>query len=48
MKIELVDDVISWSSKLQVKAEYTDTCPLAYGCPAILSFQTGMDATLHV
>ena len=32
---------------LQVKAEYPETCPLAYGCPAILSFQTGMDATLH-
>ena len=35
------------SSKLQVKAEYTETGPLAYWCPAILSFQTGMDATLH-
>ena len=35
------------SSKLQVKAEYTETCPLAYWCPAILSFQTGVDATLH-
>ena len=35
------------SSKLQVKAEYTVTCPLAYWCPAILSFQTGVDATLH-
>ena len=35
------------SSKLQVKAEYTESCPLAYCCPAILSFQTGMDATLH-
>ena len=35
------------SSKLQVKAEYTETCPLAYCCPAFLSFQTGMDATLH-
>ena len=35
------------SSKLQVKSEYTETCPLAYWCPAILSFQTGMDATLH-
>ena len=34
-------------SKLQVNAEYTETCPLAYWC-AILSFQTGMDATLHV
>ena len=33
------------SRKLQVKAEYTETCPLAYWCPAILSFQTGMDAT---
>ena len=35
------------SSKLQVKAEYTETCPLAYWCSAILSFQTRMDATLH-
>ena len=35
------------SSKLQVKAEYTETYPLAYWCPAILSFQTGMDATRH-
>ena len=35
------------SSKLQVKAEYTETYPLAYWCPAMLSFQTGMDATLH-
>ena len=37
----------SQSSKLQVKAEYAETYPLAYWCPAILSFQTGMDATLH-
>ena len=35
------------SSKIQVKAEYTKTCSIAYWCPAILSFQTGMDATLH-
>ena len=35
------------SSKLQVKAEYTETCALAYWCPTILSFQTAMDATLH-
>ena len=35
------------SSKFQVKAEFTETCPLAYWCPAILSFQTGIDATLH-
>ena len=35
------------SSKLQVKAGYTETGPLAYWCPAILSFQTDMDATLH-
>ena len=28
------------SSKLQVKAEYTETGPFAYWCPAILSFQT--------
>ena len=34
------------SSKLQVKAEFTKTYPLATWCPAILSFQTGMDATL--
>ena len=34
------------SSKLQVKAEFTETCPLADWCPAILSFQTGMDANL--
>ena len=34
------------SSKSQVKAEFTETCPLAYWYPAILSFQTGMDATL--
>ena len=34
------------SSELQVKAEFTETCPLAACCPAILSFQTGMDATL--
>ena len=33
--------------QIQVKAEYTETCPLAYWCPAILSFQTGIDATLH-
>ena len=35
------------SSKLQVKAEYTETGQLAYWCPTILSFQTGMGATLH-
>ena len=35
------------SSKLQVMTEYTETCPLAYWCPAILLFQTGLDATLH-
>ena len=34
------------NSKLQAKAEFTETCPLADWCPAILSFQTGMDATL--
>ena len=34
------------SSKLQVNAEFTETCPLADWCPAILSFQTGMDATM--
>ena len=32
------------SSKLQVKAEFTETCPLAAYCPVIFSFQT--DATL--
>ena len=35
------------SSKLKVKAEFTETGPLAYWCAAILSFKTGMDATLH-
>ena len=30
----------------QVKAEFTETCPLPDWCPAILSFQTGTDATL--
>ena len=34
------------SSKLQVKAEFTETCQLPAWCPAILSFQGGMDATL--
>ena len=34
------------SSKHQVKAEFTETCPLADWCPAILSFQTSTDATL--
>ena len=34
------------NSKLQVIAEFTETCPLAAWCPAILSFQTGMNATL--
>ena len=34
------------SSKLRVKAEFAETCPLAAYCPAILSFQTGIDATL--
>ena len=34
------------SSKLQVKAEFTETCPLAGWFPFILSFQTGMGATL--
>ena len=34
------------SSKLQAKAEFTETCPLVTCCPAILSFQTGMNATL--
>ena len=33
------------SNKLQVKAELIETCPLADWCLAILSFQTGMDAT---
>ena len=34
------------SSKLQVKPEFTETCPLADWCPDILSFQTGKDANL--
>ena len=34
------------SSKIQVKAEFTETYPLADWCAAILSFQTAMDATL--
>ena len=34
------------SGKLQVTAEFTETCSLAACCAAILSFQTGMDATL--
>ena len=34
------------SSKLQIKVEFTETCPRAAWCPAGLSFQTGMDATL--
>ena len=29
----------------QVKAEFTETCPLPAWCPAISSFQTGLDAT---
>ena len=33
-------------TKLQVEAEFTEICPLAVWCPTILSFQTGMDATL--
>ena len=32
--------------QLQVKAEFTETCPLAASCPVILSFQTGMEAIL--
>ena len=31
---------------LEVKAEFTETCPLADWCPTILSFQTGMDVIL--
>ena len=34
------------NSKLQVKAEFTEICPLTARYPTILSFQTGMDATL--
>ena len=34
------------SIKLQVKAEFAETCPLAACWPVILSFQTGMDAIL--
>ena len=44
LRTELVS--IAESSKPQVKAEFTETCPLADWCPAILSFQTGMNATL--
>ena len=29
-----------------MRTEFTETCPLANWCPAILSFQTGMDAIL--
>ena len=32
--------------KLLIKAEFTENGPLAASCPAILSFQTGMDANL--
>ena len=39
-------ELVLHSSKLHVKAEFTETCPLADWCPAILSFQTVMDATL--
>ena len=46
LRAELVSIELQ-SSKLQVKAEYTETGPHAYWCSAILSFQTGMDATLH-
>ena len=34
------------SSKLKAKAEFTETCPLVTCCPAVLSFHTGMNATL--
>ena len=34
------------SSKRHVKAEFTETYPLAAWCPTILPFQTDMDATL--
>ena len=30
----------------QVKVEFTETCPFAAWCAAILSFQTGIDAIL--
>ena len=33
-------------SKLEVKAGFTKTCPIAACCSAILSFQTSMDAIL--
>ena len=33
-------------SKLKVKTEFTEICPLVAWCPAILSFQTDMDASL--
>ena len=35
-------------SKLQVKSEFTETCRFAVRCPIILSFQTGMAATLLI
>ena len=35
-----------WSSKLQVKVKFTETCPPAAWWSVILSFQTGMDANL--
>ena len=34
------------NSKLQVKSEFTETCPRAASSATILSFQTGMSATL--
>ena len=34
------------SSKLQVKAEFAETCPLVAWCPVILSVQSGIDVTL--
>ena len=36
----------SQTSKIQVKAQFTETCLLALWCPATLSFQTGTNATL--
>ena len=35
----------SQTSKIQVKAEFTETCLLALWCPATLSVQTGTNAT---
>ena len=36
------------SYKLQVNAEFRETCPIAACYPVIVSFQTGMDAKLYI